>query len=231
MTNSMIMRSARVLSALALVFAGEQATAGTAVTITFSGVPCGSSTGNFSGSFIYDQGQPGSGGVFQFVEPSKPTDPNYIHQVQYQGDAIVPVVKEGKDCEPFTITLTGQTFKLEATAHDAPTNNQTTKVTIILPTNFTFSQTALPLCDHGSHPSPVFPNPPLAGSKFTLSGAVNYEGQITEVTCDPSSSAIQNMGPPTPEPTYIYVYIYAAPSPYAAHNAPSSRRCYRRPCW
>ena len=224
MANSTIKHGSRLLFAMALLFVCKQAAAGTPVTITFDGGPSGSSTGNFDGSFIYDQGQSGSGGVFQF------TDPKVIHQVAFQGDTIPGVVADGVNCEPFTITLAGKTFKLESKATDTKAKT-VTYVTIILPTNFMFSPTALPLCDFGDPSMPVFPSQAPAGSKFILSGSTTYTGCIKHVSCDPSTSSMQSMAPEAQPPVYIYVYVNAAPGPYPTCYAPSSRRCYRRPCW
>jgi hypothetical protein len=190
----------------AVVIAATETTseAGTQVTVNFSG-------SGFTGRFMYDQSQVRySLGVFKFT-----TVP---HELHYQAGAGAQHDGVGAGCVPFTITTSGNnyhTFTLVATLPAGTT------VTIVLPTNVNvmLSPTSLPFCMSGSYY--VFPNPPLAGSTFTLSGGSSYSGTITAVSCSQIAAApVLEICQPTPCVVYTYT-PYCCPQ----YVCPPRRSC------
>jgi hypothetical protein len=179
MRRSMIrLLPALLLSGLMIAAVEPTSEAGTLVHVSFSG-------NGFSGWFQYDQSKPMTH-LGQFVFTGSGLD----HEIDYQIGGGVPVYGNDGNCEPYTITTSGNsrtTFQLVATAPAGTT------VTITLPTSVTLSLTSLPLCAE-------FPSSPLAGSTFALSGGTTYTGTITALSCTQ---------PPAPPPA-------AAPSPQSA---------------
>ena len=215
MTKSMMSQWFRLILTVVLIIVGKDAVAaGTHVTIRFSGVATGSSTGTFSGFFIYDQSLPGSAGVFPFQNSG------LIHEIEYQGNSIPTVLALNTNCEPFTITTAGTTFLLQTTAPKGP---PATQVAIVLPTQFTFSPTSLPLCMYGSPAMPVFPPQALPGSSFTLTGATSFTGKITTVSCSPATGGSN----PAPAPAR------AVPVPQTIFLSRAPVECAYEPacCW
>ncbi len=179
--------SSVLLSAFTFAATETASQAGTKVKVTFSG-------SGFSGWFLYDQAQtnspPPPPGVFNFT-----TAP---HELHYRIGVGSWVDGSGAGCLPYTITTSGNsfhTFKLEATLPPGTT------ATIVLPTSVMLLAARLPFCMSGS--TPVFPNPPLAGSTFTLSGGSSFSGAITTVTCSQLAAApVFVEYPPAPCPVY-----------------------------
>ena len=133
------------LLAVMLIVAANRADAGTLVTVTFSGTGTGSSSGPFQGWFRYDQSQGGST-VFVFTSPSKD------HRLSYSGSGCGTGSGVDGTAEPYQIMISGNTFTLQGTAPKSPA----TTITIVLPTNESFTSTnPLPLCAFGPSSTPV----------------------------------------------------------------------------
>jgi hypothetical protein len=194
-----------LFSAFVIAATGSTSEAGTQVTVYFSG-------SGFTGRFMYDQSQVRySLGVFKFT-----TVP---HELHYQVGTGMQHDGVGPGCVPFTITTSGNnyhTFTLVATLPSGTT------VTIVLPTyaNVMLSPTSLPFCMSGGYN--VFPNPPLAGSTFTLSGGSSYSGTITAVSCSQLAAAPVFVECP-PAPCLVYACM---PSTCPVYVCQPRRACF-----
>jgi len=194
MANLMIRHWFQLLLTCLLIGIASRADAGTPVTVTYSGVGTGMSSGTFSGYFIYDQSQSGTAGVFKFESNAK------THVIDYKIGNNPAVLGTNTACQPFAITTSGSSFHQFALQATAPTG---TTVSIVLPTpSVTLSATTLPLCDPN-----VFPSTANSGSTFALSGGTSFTGNITSLSCSvPPAPAPQ--GPPV----LCYV-VYVCPAP------------------
>jgi hypothetical protein len=244
MSKSMRALGAQFLLTALLMVATNQVHAGTVVTVTFSGTPTGSSTGNFSGAFAYDQSDPKTVNFeFKFVSSG------FTHMVEYTTNLTGHKTGLNSTCEPFTITTSGSKVTVTATMAGTPA----TTVTIVLPVLVMLSGTSLPLCTIGDPAVSVFDNPPQPGSTFTLSGGSSYTGTITSVSCSQTAGggvtgvgggggggmgSPQGSSPQAPAPYYGGPYPNPAPGPVYA-CAPRQGCClsrlfarrHRNCCW
>jgi len=194
----------------------------TDITVTFSGTPTGSSTGDFSGFFEYDDSHPWKSDYLFRFEGSADT-----HKLSYK--TVPSGMRTGSfnTCEPFTITTSGGQFVLKATVPNSPS----TTVTIVVP-SMGLAKDHLPGCS-------IFPSsPPPPTCTFTLSGGFNYTGTIRTMNCSGAAAAL---GAPCPPPCYVYTCTYPAPALCPAYACPPrpaccltrlfARRSYRNSCW
>ncbi len=218
------LRSQFLLTILLIV--GANRADATVITVTFSGTPTGSSTGNFSGFFVYDQSQPDAS-PHTFIFTGSPS----THGVKYTTVPSGTQTGINVACEPLTITTSDNTFTLVATLPKSPS----TTVTIVVPTTVAMSATSLPGCS-------VFPSTPT-NSTFTLSGGFSYTGTITTLSCRGPliRRLIAEPSPLCPPPDYVYTYAYPAPAPCPVYTCPPrpaccltrlfARRSGRISCW
>lgn len=220
MTKSMFRNWGQVLLTCLLIVTASRADAGTPVTVAFSGQGTGTSSGPFSGYFIYDQSQTGVNGVFEFKGDVK------LHVIDYQTATQPEVLAADVGCQPFTIKTSGSSYHQFTLTATAPPG---TTVKIVLPTpSYTLSPTTLPFCDPN-----VFPSNASSGSTFTLSGGTTFTGSITNLSCStpPTLTGPSPQGPPVP--VCVYEYPVACPPYYVCQ--PRSACCFsglfrRRSC-
>jgi hypothetical protein len=223
MRRSMIrLLPAFLLSGLMIAAVEPASEAGTLVRVSFSG-------NGFSGWFQYDQSKPMTHpGQFVF------TGSGLDHEIDYNIGGVTVYGNQG-NCEPYTITTSGNSRKIFQLVATAPAG---TTVTVTLPTSVTLSLTSLPFCAD-------FPSSPLAGSTFALSGGTTYTGTITALSCTEPAAlfASPQSAPPVAyfsAPPVAYFIVYPAPAPpvYVCQPGPAcclsrlfSRCSVRARCW
>ncbi len=200
----------RILVCLVFLSAANRAEAQPFDTVTFSGTGIGSSSGSFNGSFIYDQSQTGSNGIFLFSSK--------LHSITY---TINGVQQNGTntDCGAFEINTLGNVFVLGTICPKSPISS----VTIVLPTTTTLSSSTLP-------PSSVFVTSPTAGATFTVVTPTSiFTGKISSVNL-----VLKTLPESNP---ITYVPALAEPCPVYAYQPPSRPGCcfarlfHRNRCW
>jgi hypothetical protein len=160
---------ALLFSGLLIESAAPELRAGTLVSVAIAGKGTDGSGAqqNFTCTFTYDESLRVSGTPGKFVF----TRSALTHTISYKIGNNPTVSGTGTNCEPFVITTSGNggtTLQLTATA---PSN---TTVVIILQMGSQLSQAHLPFAD-------AFPNPPLAGSTFSLSGGTTFSGTVQQL--------------------------------------------------
>ena len=223
------------LLTIPLIVAANRADAAV-ITVTFSGTFSGSHTGNFRGSFDYDESQPDQAvhGGSKFDFSGSPL--SHAMQCTDPSNPSTTPKGSGVECEPFSITISKNSFTLVATLPQSPS----TTVTIWVPMSG-LELGKLPKCS-------AFP-PKAPYGTLTLSGESTPPftrwGTITAISCElvlfvlPSPPSPPPCPPPSPPPCYVYTYPAPAPCPaYACPPRPAccltrlfARRVHRNSCW
>ncbi|MGP0063056.1 MAG: hypothetical protein ACLQGP_05560 [Isosphaeraceae bacterium] len=201
---------------LAIAATGPSSQATTVIKVSFSGT-------GFSGYIEYDPTLAGTNGDFTFKGST------LTHQICYVIGSGSCTLYTQKQCEPYTITTSGNNkylFQLNVTA---PTN-PSTPVVVKLATNVALSQTSLPSCDTTtSPPTAVFQASPAAGaSTFAVTtNGVTTTYNIISVSCTTVTLTKTTTLPPSPQcPTCYTVYECPVPVPSPVYACQTRRICF-----
>jgi hypothetical protein len=180
----------------------------------------------FESCLQYDSSATGSGFYFNFTGSTR-----FDHEICYRLQNGVFASGTMGTCEPYSIQTSlnnDTTFQLQATLPSG------TAVTVTIPSNVTFTATALPLCESGA--IDVFPVGG-GGGTFTLSnattGAVIYTGTITSIKCSQplagTHCSCPNIFMVMPSPQGVAYdaspLVYAASQAYPVYACPPRQGC------
>jgi hypothetical protein len=160
---------------LSLLLIGiEHSAAGASVTISFSGRGTGASVNHtFTGSFTYNPGYVGSGGIFDQHSWA-------LREFTYIIDVGSQYKASGNQIDSYTITTCENNYwKFHVVVHrkSAIGVPELYFEVVLAPTVVMLSDTNLPPCD-----TPVFPQHPTGGtSTFKLSGGTTFTGNIDTI--------------------------------------------------